>query len=208
MGEHLATLQESDQLGVTFLAPQRGWLSPGRIKLASHWPLGLLECWTWLDLKQTGLVYPAPQRCEIELQPDALPGAHPEPASGQYTHGMDEMQGVRPYRPGESLSQIAWKQVAQGKGFVSKDFATPLPVQCWLELQKTTGLDLEEKLSKLRYQIQTLDQQGTLYGLLLGSHRITSYNVCYTKLLRRCFTSFQKIKLRPASQNIPSLYMV
>lgn len=172
MGEQLATLHETEQLGVTFLAPKRGWLSPGRVKIASHWPLGLLECWTWLDLKQTGMVYPAPQRCDIQLQADPHLGNQPELTSGQYTQGMDEMQGIRPYRPGESLSLIAWKQVAQGRGMVSKDFATPLPVQCWLELQKTTGIDLEERLSKLCFQVQTLSQQGTQYGLLLGTHRI------------------------------------
>ena len=85
---------------------------------------------------------------------------------------MDEMQGVRPYRPGESLSQIAWKQVAQGRGMVSKEFMTPLPAQCWLELHKTSGTTLEERLSRLCYQVQTLEQQGVRYGLLLGQQSI------------------------------------
>ena len=58
--------------------------------------------------------------------------------SGQ-TAGMDEIQGKRPYRSGESLSQIAWKQVAQGRGLVSKEFMTPIPQLCWLELQKHRG---------------------------------------------------------------------
>ena len=28
----------------------RGWFSPGRLLLESTYPLGLLRCWTWVDL--------------------------------------------------------------------------------------------------------------------------------------------------------------
>lgn len=173
LGEHLPELQTREQLGVTFVAAQRGWLRPGRLRIASHWPLGLLECWTQLDLQQTGLIYPRPLLCELQLQAGQTPQAEQNaPASARQTAGMDEMQGVRPYRTGESLSQIAWKQVAQGRGMVSKEFMTPIPLLCWLELQKTPGLDLEERLSRLCYQLQILEQQGSHYGLLLGSQSI------------------------------------
>ena len=36
----------------------------------------------------------------------------------------------------------------------------------------TTTADLEERLSKLCFQVQTLEQQQAQYGLLLGSQRI------------------------------------
>ena len=49
---------------------------------------------------------------------------------------------------------------------------TPLPAQCWLELHKTPGNALEERLSRLCYQVQTLEQQGVRYGLLLGQQSI------------------------------------
>lgn len=173
LGEHLAELAHREQLGVTFIATQRGWLQPGRLRIASQWPLGLLECWTQLDLQQVGLAYPKPQRCDLQLQAgNTAPTATNMPATTSQNAGMDEMQGVRPYRVGESLSQIAWKQVAQGRGFVSKEFMTPIPQMCWLELHKTTGQTLEERLSKLCYQLQTLEQQGAHYGLLLGSQSI------------------------------------
>ena len=28
----------------------RGWFRPGRLRLESTYPLGLLRCWTWVDL--------------------------------------------------------------------------------------------------------------------------------------------------------------
>jgi uncharacterized protein (DUF58 family) len=177
LGEHLPELEQRAQLGVTFVATRRGWLHPGRLQIASHWPLGLLRCWTALDLQQTGLVYPQPLRCDLQLQAGNTPQAEQNaPASTSQTAGMDEMQGLRPYRVGESLSQIAWKQVAQGRGMVSKEFMTPIPLRCWLELQKTTGVDLDERLSKLCYQVNTLEQQGSQYGLLLGSQTIPPHD--------------------------------
>lgn len=173
LGEHLPELQNREQAGVTFVTSQRGWLRPGRLRISSHWPLGLLECWSQLDLRQTGLLYPQPLLCDIQLQSDEQLSADSDAtASPHQAAGMDEMQGVRPYRPGESLSQIAWKQVAQGRGMVSKEFMTPLPAQCWLELHKTPGNALEERLSRLCYQVQTLEQQGVRYGLLLGQQSI------------------------------------
>ena len=173
VGEHLPTLSDRDQLGVSFLTGQRGWLRPGRLRLSCQWPLGLLECWTLLDLQQIGLVYPQSMRCDIQLQADDhQPADTATAASPRQNGGMDEMQGVRPYRPGESLNQIAWKQVARGRGLVSKEFMTPLPGQCWLELQKTPGNTLEERLSRLCYQVQQLAQQQVQYGLLLGHQRI------------------------------------
>jgi uncharacterized protein (DUF58 family) len=173
LGEHLPELEHRSQLGVTFVATQRGWLRPGRLRIASHWPLGLLECWTQLDLQQTGLIYPQPLLCDLQLQAGNTPQSETNaPASTSQSAGMDEMQGLRPYREGESLSQIAWKHVAQGRGMVSKEFMTPIPLLCWLELQKTIGVDIEERLSKLCYQVNMLEQQGSHYGLLLGSQSI------------------------------------
>ncbi len=173
VGEHLPALTDRDQLGVSFITGQRGWLRPGRLRLSSQWPLGLLECWTLLDLQQIGLVYPQPMLCDIQLQADDHAGAGTTNATAARQHGgMDEMQGLRPYRPGESLNQIAWKQVARGRGLVSKEFMTPVPAECWLELQKTPGVTLEERLSRLCYQVQQLAQQQVQYGLLLGPRRI------------------------------------
>jgi uncharacterized protein (DUF58 family) len=173
LGEHLAELEQRAQLGVTFLAAQRGWLRPGRLRIASHWPLGLLTCWAQLDLQQIGLAYPKPLLCELQLQAgNTAPTTTNITTATNPTSGMDEMQGVRPYRRGESLNQIAWKQVAQGRGLVSKEFMTPIPQLCWLELHKTTGQTQEERLSKLCYQLQILEQQGAHYGLLLGSQSI------------------------------------
>lgn len=39
---------------------RRGWLRPGRLRVESRFPLGLLVAWSWVDLRQQALVYPRP----------------------------------------------------------------------------------------------------------------------------------------------------
>ena len=176
--ELLPELQQQGTLGVTFHATRRGWFKPGRLRLSSHYPLGLLRCWTQLDLQQQALIYPAPIAGPLPLS--AGPGTDEEsyahsspvlPHHGQHT-GSDELVGLRPYRLGESLSQIAWRQHAQGRGLFSKEFAAEPWQHPWLRLAHTPGQDLEEQLSRLSYAVLQLDQKQQRYGLELGAWRL------------------------------------
>ena len=60
--EGLVNLVEEDSVTVTLHLPvgERGWYNPGRLMLESTYPLGLLRCWTWIDLDLHALVYPRP----------------------------------------------------------------------------------------------------------------------------------------------------
>ena len=176
--ELLPELQQQGTLGVTFHPQRRGWFKPARLRLASHYPLGLLRCWTLLDLQQQALIYPAPIAGPLPLsagpgtdEASATDSAAVLPRPGQHT-GSDELVGLRPYRPGESLSQIAWRQQAQGRGLFSKEFAAEPWQHPWLRLAHTPGQDLEEQLSRLSYAVLQLSQQQQRYGLDLGAWRL------------------------------------
>jgi len=58
-------LTDQDMVQVHLHLPvgQRGWYSPGRLLLESTYPLGLLRCWTWIDLDLCAMVYPQPLAC-------------------------------------------------------------------------------------------------------------------------------------------------
>lgn len=173
--ELLPELHQQASLGVTFHPLRRGWFKPGRLRLSSHYPLGLLRCWTLLDLQQQALIYPAPIAGPLPLSPG--PGTDENSPTDSAVHlprggqrsGNDELVGVRPYRPGESPSQIAWRQHAQGRGLFSKEFAAEPWQHSWLRLAHTPGQDLEERLSRLSYAVVQLDQQQQGYGLDLGT---------------------------------------
>ncbi len=172
VADQLACLSDIERLQLIYTQPVRGRLMPPRVRLASQWPLGLLTCWTLLDLGQEAVIFPRLQRCEMDWSALAAPATTGGMPTQQIRHGQDEMQGLRPYRSGESLAQVAWKQVARGRGLVSKEFATPVPASCLLSLAQMTGEEVEMQLSKLAYQLAQLEQVQARYALDLGSVQI------------------------------------
>lgn len=172
IADQLACLEQPDRLQILYAQPTRGRLIPPRVRLSSQWPLGLLRCWTWLDTGQEALIFPQPRTCQLDWLALSDPGDLRANAGRQIRSGLDEMQGIRPYRPGESLGQIAWKQVARGRGLVSKEFATPLPATCLFSLAQTPGVDVDERLSRLTYQLEQLERQQGRYALDLGYRQV------------------------------------
>ena len=61
----LVSLVDEDRVRVQLhtAVGKRGWYSPGRLLLESTYPLGLLRCWTWIDLDLYALVFPQPLAC-------------------------------------------------------------------------------------------------------------------------------------------------
>ena len=181
--EQLPLLTEQGKLCVTLHPWRRGWLQAGRLEISSRYPLGLFKCWSLVDLQLATLIYPSPQACH--MQPLVSDPGDKTPQSGNkahddiphlqtraHSHNVEELSGLRPHKPGEAMSLIAWKQVAQGRGMVSKEFATEERAACWLSLAQAPGHSLEEQLSALCYQVQELSKQGQLFGLRLSEVRL------------------------------------
>lgn len=156
--------QGAEELLLTLPAIRRGWLRPGRMRVESRFPLGLLVAWSWLDLDQAGLVYPRPQAAEWPL-----PGAAAEPeeegvrASGV---GVDDFQGLRAYQPGDSRRRLHWKAYSRGQGLLVKDFAALSGRHLWLDFEQLGG-DVELRLSCLCHWVLELSLCGQPFGLRL-----------------------------------------
>jgi len=156
---------------VPFEGAKRGQLTPGRIKVSSYFPLGLCCAWSYVDLDIHHVIFAKPEMCDIEL------ASHISDNDSQYEHGklrpgVDDYKGLRTYIPGESLKQVAWKQWAQDKGMLSKEFAEPEGLPVWLTLANTSGNNIEHKLSKLAWQVDKLSQTQQVFGLILDEHII------------------------------------
>ena len=141
----------------------RGWYSPGRLLLESTYPLGLLRCWTWVDLDLHALVYPQP-RSSAELP--GLATDQPDGASVPVT-GSDDFFGFRDYRQGDSLRRIHWKGLARGQGVQSKQYAAYADRSVWLDWEMFPGLGTEQRLSHLCYWALEFDSRNEEYGLRL-----------------------------------------
>ncbi len=97
---------------------RRGWLTLGRLRVQSVYPLGILRAWAYFDDPARCLVYPAP-RGHLPL-PHAI-----TTISGKAEHhglGSDEFAGLRPYAAGDPVRAIAWKTLAQEREVMIKRF--------------------------------------------------------------------------------------
>ena len=147
----------------------RGWMDPGRLLVESFYPLGLLRCWTWLDLNVRILVYPKP------IYGGKVPPSYAIIDDGdiQADHGSEDFNGLKTYQPGESLRHIAWKQYARGQGLHTKDFTAYVDQRLWLDWDFFAGFDREARLSRLCYWVLEVSKTQHEYGLRLPGVEIS-----------------------------------
>lgn len=161
----LVNLTEEDSIEVSLHLPvgQRGWYSPGRLLLESSYPLGLLRCWTWVDLDLYSLVYPKPLACP------ELPGLATDRPDGAAVAiaGSDDFYGFRSYQHGDSPRHIHWKGVAKGQDVQSKQYTAYADRSVWLDWALFPGQGIEQRLSHLCYWVLEFDARHEEYGLRL-----------------------------------------
>lgn len=177
-GAHYVTVQWIDSPGVILdiepgreqmeniyaEAAHRGWLRPRRILLKSTFPMGLLSCWTWLNIDAGALVYPTPISCDL---PSGV--AAPEESDGQHqgANAGDGFAGLRAYRAGDSPRRIAWKQFARDRGLLSKEYSESVTSQTWLQWSDFFRGDVELALSHLCFWVEQFSAQEYTFGLRL-----------------------------------------
>ncbi|MFZ5956030.1 DUF58 domain-containing protein [Pseudomonas knackmussii] len=154
----------AEELVLALPAERRGWLRPGRLRVESRFPLGLLVAWSWLDLAQAGLVYPRPLPADLPLEG----GRSEEEEEGLRASGsgVDDFQGLRPYQPGDSRRRLHWKAYSRGQGLLVKDFSALTGRNLWLDFNLLGG-DVETRLSCLCHWVLQLSMRGQPFGLRL-----------------------------------------
>ncbi|WP_039914749.1 DUF58 domain-containing protein [Cellvibrio mixtus] len=160
----LVTLNANEPVRINLHAQskERGYLRPGRLLLQSHFPLGIIRCWTWLNLDAQALIYPAPIASE-EPKHQASDGKQ---EGGSRQRGGDDFSGLRDYQPGDPIKHIAWKQFAQEKGLFTKEYEAFNSAEKWLDWNSLT-LPQEARLSGFCYWALEYEQRQIPYGLRL-----------------------------------------
>ena len=145
-------------------APRRGILRPGRMTLATRFPVGLYTAWSYIEFDTHCVVYPRPAPPGLPL-PLLMPSGGEGGGSAQ---GHEDFAGLRQYHPGDSARHIAWKAAARGQGLLTKQFSGHAAAQLWLSLDLLPGnLDLEETLGRLARWVLDADANGHAFGLEL-----------------------------------------
>lgn len=141
----------------------RGWVNPGPLEVESLFPLGILRCWTRLNMDCRILVYPRP----IPAGPLPMGQALRDDGEVSGLRGTDEFAGYRDYQAGDSLRDVAWKQYARGMGLHTKDYSSLVDRRLWLDWDYLGGMSTEARLSRLCYWVLEAQKIDAEYGLRL-----------------------------------------
>jgi uncharacterized protein (DUF58 family) len=143
---------------------RRGWLPLPGVSVRTRFPLGLWQVWSRrLALRQRCLIYPHPAPPELLLR-----FSDRAAEDGTNRGDGDDFAGLREYRRGDAPQHIAWKAVARGEGWYTKEFGGSGAIN-WIDWDSFPGLDPETRLSVLCRLVLDAEQQGLTYGLRLPS---------------------------------------
>ncbi len=166
----VVSLIDEDELQIAVMVKTsgRGWFNPGRIFLESTYPLGIIRCWTRLDLDCQILVYPKP------IPAGPLPKAQALRDDGDTSshRGADEFNGYKTYQAGDSMRNVAWKQYARGLNVMSKEFSAYVDHRLWLDWDYLGGMEREGRLSRLCYWVLECGKTEQEFGLRLPNEEM------------------------------------
>jgi len=172
-------------LTLASVAARRGWMTCPRIRIQTSFPFGLLTAWSYWKTSLQVLVYPTP-----ESNPPALPFIAAGNSGTELTLGSDEFSGVRNYQIGDSLRQLAWRQMARlssqdNQILLSKHFEGGQQKVCVLDFAALPPqLNPEQKLSRLCAWLLAAEKEQVSYAFKLG-HVNYAHN-CGTDHLLAC----------------------
>jgi uncharacterized protein (DUF58 family) len=144
-------------------APKRGRLPLGRVTLSSDFPMGLWRGWAYVHFPLAGIVYPA-----VEIGAPPLPHGMSGPDATAAGRSEDaDLTGLREFQRGDPPQRVAWKAVARGAGWFTKEFdgaggGGPVMLS-WTELP--VSLDNEARLSRLTAWVMAAERVARPFAL-------------------------------------------
>ncbi len=161
--------EQSGMLEIPVQTSRRGWLECPRLRLSTIYPLGLFRAWSWIHPQQRCLVYP-----QLLDNPPPLPS----PSTGDGKRNLQpepdaDFAGLREYRPGDHLKEIAWKATARMNKLISREEPPTAYSELLFKLPQTGSQDIEQALRILASWVVLAEQRGFRYGLSLPAVELT-----------------------------------
>lgn len=154
----------STPASVSLDTTRRGWLRLPRLRLETRHPLGLIRAWSLFQPDARCIVYPAP-----ETDGPALPLGRDTASGGDSSgRGQEDFAGLRHHQPADPPRHIAWKAVARGGPWRTKEFDGAGTRDVHLDWQRLPpGMGVEARLARLARWILEADRAGVDYALSL-----------------------------------------
>jgi len=152
---------------LTWVTERRGLYSPGKLIIATRFPLGLFRAWANLNTEAAVVVYPQPLAGALDLT-DSMAGGDADKA--KEIRGADDFKGLKQYQPGDAIQHIAWKTLSRGQGVFTKEFAGEERSSVMLDYAAVPADDAEYRLSRLTDMVLQASQRQLAYGLKLPGH--------------------------------------
>ena len=159
--------QASVHLAIT--PERRGWHPVPTMVMETVFPFGLFRAWTVWRPAARVLAWPRPEQPAPTLPQSSSTPDNERPA--QRGRG-GELDGVRPWRRGDTMRQVVWKKVARSGELVSRETAGTAQRELWLEWQQTAGADTEQRLSRLTAWVMLAEREGIDCGLRLPGREL------------------------------------
>jgi len=152
------------QAQVRLFAPRRGRVDLGRVTISTDFPLGVWHAWAYVHFPLSGVAYPAPEAPAPRL-PAGLEGSD----FRRSARAADaELAGLRDYHAGDPLNRIAWKAVARGAGWYTKQFeGTGGSGSLEFNWSELPGLGTEARLSRFAAWILAAEREARAFALKL-----------------------------------------
>lgn len=147
---------------------ERGVRSLGRITLSSDFPLGLWRGWGYVHADASGYVYPQP---ETPVAPFQTSGDGD--LASRNTTDEQEFKELRAYQLTDSPASIAWKTVARGGEWYTREFEPPAidsrDVEItWSAIDKT--LSVEQRLCRMCAWLLEAEKNAVPYDFQLPGY--------------------------------------
>jgi uncharacterized protein (DUF58 family) len=154
---------------LSFVPPHRGWHGAPVLVLESAFPFGLFRAWSVWRPAARALAWPRPEQPTPPLPASA---ARAGDERARHVSSGSELEGVRPWRRGDTMRQVVWKKVAKSGELVSRETAGSASRALWLDWAEVGTSGVEQRLSRLTAWVLLAHHDGLDCGLRLPGHEL------------------------------------
>jgi len=164
-----APRQGQASVHLSLVPARRGWQPVPTLMVETLFPFGLFRAWTIWRPAARVLAWPQP-----ENPAPALPlgtAQHGDERASRRGEG-GELDGVRPWRRGDTMRQVVWKKVARSGELVSRETTGNAQRELWLDWAEAHAAEPEQRLSRLAAWVLAAEHEGLDFGLRLPGREL------------------------------------